>query len=390
MCPPESLLLYHNGRNLLSSSSSNLARVVPISLQLSHNSSEETLLDKSDTDTKQVYQEEADVDPIVQQVLTSAPPPWHSVALVGLIAAAFTQLLPSWEQIDEIATISTFARAEPWIGGVWQLGLIRLCIASSIWATSLHILCGPGWHQVTKWKPASKLKSGATIKLSGIKTMFPFTSWSWNLLGLSYTLNAFIALCVATQQDAWIVELKHNWLLRFSLIIWEIAAPCAILVSTVVRFAIWEMVLKGGGDTANLKSFRNIMMHNINSVFVLMEVALFGALPVRYIELSLAPLFGVCYVLFTWSMSLRWSPGNGPQFIYYFFDTTMGKVTSISLLALLCALLLFYVLFATARIGLDTLSKTFPESAYESIQLACHASFVVLISSAVCRFRDYW
>ena len=393
MCPPDSQLLQQNARHR--SPASNLTNAARGDLQqLSRNSSEDTLLDTAATE--KVCQV---MDPLVTQVLTSAPPPWHSITLIGLIAAIFVQLLPSWEQLDEVATLSTFSRAEPWIGGAWQLGFYRLCIALSIWATTLHILCGPGWTQVTNWKPASKLKGNTTITLRGIKTMFPFTSWSWNLLGLSYSLNALIAFCVATQQDAWITGLKHNWLLRLALIAWEIAAPCAILVSTVIRFAIWEMALHGSGDTSNLKSFRNVMMHNANSVFVLMEVALLGGLPVRFTEVSLAPLFGVCYVIFAWNMTHRWTDReHGPQFIYYFFDTTMGKVTTISLLVLLCALLLFYVLFASARIGLDRLSWVFVKSGYESeeggqystIHFTCHACFVTLLSSAVCRFRDSW
>jgi len=202
-------------------------------------------------------------------------------------------------------------------------------------------------------------------------------------------------LSVATGQDVWIAQLQNNWLLRLALIVWEVAAPCVILVSTVIRFAIWEMLLKAGGDTSNLKSFRNVMMHNANAFFVVLEVSLLGGLPVRFNEASLAPLFGVCYVIFTWNMANRWTERkHGPQFIYFFFDTTMGKVTTIALVCLLCALLIFYALFATARIVLDSLSGVFKQANdgddYSVTELACHASFALLLTSAVCRFRDHW
>lgn len=257
-----------------------------------------------------------ELEPIVTQVLSSAPPPWHSVALIGSVAAIMIQMLPSWEEIDQVATLQTFTKAQPWIGSALNLAIVRGVIALSIWATTLHVLLGPGWTQITNWKPGSKLKRNAKITLKGIKSMFPFTSWSWNLLGISYTLNALIAGCVATGNDQWIGTVPNNALLRTALIAWEIAAPCAILVSTVIRYAIWEMVLHGSGDTTNLKAFRNVMMHNFNSVFVLAEVAMLGQLPVRFSEVSLAPLLGVVYgkccaanmLHFTTSFSLVSSP----------------------------------------------------------------------------------
>jgi len=338
---------------------------------------------------------EAERVTMIEEVLASAPPPWHSIALIGSVLAIFVQMLPSWDEIDQVATLDTFSKSEAWIGGPLQLGIYRFIIALTIWSTSLYLLCGPGWSLLTSWKPGSKLRSGATIRLQGIKTMFPFTSWSWNMLGLSYSLNALIALSVATGQDVWIAQLQNNWLLRLALIVWEVAAPCVILVSTVIRFAIWEMLLKAGGDTSNLKSFRNVMMHNANAFFVVLEVSLLGGLPVRFNEASLAPLFGVCYVIFTWNMANRWTERkHGPQFIYFFFDTTMGKVTTIALVCLLCALLIFYALFATARIVLDSLSGVFKQANdgddYSVTELACHASFALLLTSAVCRFRDHW
>ena len=403
MCPPETTLLSKQRPSSAASMGGLTTTTTTTSTpqQLSRNGSEDTLMDTTATTAvaKSVAATAAAAVtgiPASPAVLTAAPPPWHSIALIGTVVAVFVQWLPSWDQIDEVATLATFSQAEPWVGGTLQLGLYRLVIACSIWATTLHLLCGPGWTIITNWKPTSKLKGNVAIRLKGIKTMFPFTSWSWNLLGLSYSLNAMIALCVATGHAEWIVQQKYNWVLRLALIVWEMAAPCAILVSTVIRYAIWEMALKGKGGTANLKSFRNVMMHNANSIFVVMEVALLGGLPVRFTEVSLAPLFGVCYVIFTWNMMHRWAEReHGPQNIYFFFDTTMGKVTTISLLALLCALLIFYALFASARIGLDRLSWAFqePQAQEETfkssvMKLPCHACFLILLSSTVCRFRD--
>lgn len=353
-----------------------------------------------DTATKVVEPVKSRPAKDVQQgeVLTTAPPPWHSVALIGFLFALFANIMPSWDELDQVAALSTFSRTEAWISSVWYLGLVRSAIAATIWGTTLHVLCGPGWTAVSKWKKGSKLKQRVSIEMKGIKTMFPFTSCSWNMLGLSYALNAFIAVSVATGNEEWIANAPHNWVLRLALISWEIAAPCALLVSTVVRYAIWEMDLKSTGDTVGLRSFRNLMMHNANSFYVLVEVALLGGLPVRFSEVSLAPLFGITYVIFSWSMSRPglWTDAkHGPQFIYFFFDTTLGKFSSVALLVLLCALLLFYVLFAYARGALSQLSDIIVAlggaqevASYSELVLVGHVGFVALLCGAVCRFRD--
>jgi hypothetical protein len=75
-----------------------------------------------------------------------------------------------------------------------------------------------GWDQFTSYLPASKLIS-ARNRLSGIKTMFPFTSWSWNLLGISFTLNAYIAAQAAAGNSV------NIWILRAAVIAWDISAP---------------------------------------------------------------------------------------------------------------------------------------------------------------------
>ena len=146
-------------------------------------------------------------------------------------------------------------------------------------------------------------------------------------------------------------------------------------------------------------------MHNMNVFFAVTESALLGGLPVRWSEISLAPLVGCAYVIFTWSMSMSWNKReHGPQvrhgiavgtekslmfnrlqncffqFIYFFFDTTLpGFAPSIALLALMIALLIFFVIFASCERIME----------WADAGLAGSLTFVILICSAVMRFRDY-
>lgn len=162
-----------------------------------------------------------------------------------------------------------------------------------------------------------------------------------------------------------------------------VAAPAAMLVSAVIKYAIWPRILKdrGSAGTVRLRHWSVLMRHNANVIFVMLEVGLLGGLPVRLSEMAFAPLYGLCYVLFSWWMVNKWSsPENGAQFIYFFMDTTLGVTTSIALLVLLFVLLGFYLLFFFL--------ETFIGGATSSSSLFVHLAGFLLTSSLVCRFGD--
>ncbi|KAL7570044.1 hypothetical protein ACA910_017083 [Epithemia clementina (nom. ined.)] len=252
------------------------------------------------------------------------------------------------------------------------VALIRMFIALSIWFVTIHMILSKGWTQQTTYQKGSQLIM-APIVMSGAKTLAPFTSISWILLGISFTLSSYIALKGVEHEKV------APWILRIALCVWEVAAPNSLLVASVIRYAIWPAVLAKGNVTDNLKSWRNVFMHNINVFYALTETALLGGLPVRWSDISLAPLVGLCYVIFSWNMTMVWNKPHGPQFIYYFFDTTLpGYQTTISLLVLLVALLLFFVLFCAS----ESLLKWMDGGIVGSL------AFVVVICSGVMRFRD--
>jgi hypothetical protein len=310
------------------------------------------------------------------QVLTSAPPPWHSVAALGLMTAYFCHYLPSWQVIDEMAVSETFTQVVfPQYMSLQTLALIRATIAVIIWATTIQTVAGGGWVQATSYLPHSKLKQ-VKNNVTGYKTLTPFTSVSWNLLGVAFTLSSYICLQTVYPNA---LPAPTPTILRTAILTWQVAAPNTLLVAAVVRYCIWPGVLRATGDTQELQSHRNKLMHNFNAVFALSEIALLGHLPVRWSQVSLAPLLGVWYVVCSWSTTAQWNlPQHGPQFIYFFLDTTLGATTTIAILALLGILLCFYALFVWAEQGLNWMDGAWP----------LHCLFVAVLSSAVMRFRD--
>jgi hypothetical protein len=133
-------------------------------------------------------------------VLKSAPPPLHTVLTLGILSLVFVRSCPSTKCLDEVATVETFTRVLfPNLMNVYSLAYIRLFMALTIWWTTLEtaILAYSNNNNATiilpTYLPGTKLKR-APIRLNGIKSLYPFTCWSWILLGISFTLNAYIAI----------------------------------------------------------------------------------------------------------------------------------------------------------------------------------------------------
>ena len=210
--------------------------------------------------------------------------------------------------------------------------------------------------------------------------MMPFTSLAWNILGLSFALSGYIAWKCSSASDTPddVVQIP-TWLLRTALLSWEMAAPFTLLVATVIRYAIWPTVLRSKESTENLKCTRNRLMHNANVFMALVETALLGGLPVHGSHVAVGPLVGCMYVLFSWSMTLQWNPSQGPQFIYFFMDTTLpGYAPSVALVALLLVMMVFYAFFCWASALLRYLNGG----------VVTHVLFAAAICCSVMRFRD--
>lgn len=240
--------------------------------------------------------------------------------------------------------------------------------------------------------------------MDGIKSQAMFTLWSWNLLGLSFALNGAISLvsCYPSQNQT----IVHKWFLhpttiQMAIYLFEVVAPTSMLVSFVVRYALWPVAKKSG--TSNiLKTPIGLTTHNFNVFSSLLEVGLLGRMPVQMKDLAVGPLYGCMYIYFTWFMIYRWIPttpstrskkelngqSNGyevntdtrnPQFVYFFFDTTLGKWTHCSvLLILMTVLTVFFWIFSNVNDLMLYLGDT----------PLINFGVVMTLFSLVARFRD--
>jgi hypothetical protein len=163
------------------------------------------------------------------------------------------------------------------------------------------------------------------------------------------------------------------------------ACPTELLVASAIKYAIWPRLLNSNRPTDNLKRLETLMMHNACVFMILTEVCFLGKIPMLLSDVALAPLFGIAYIIFSWYMSDKWVKMKcnskyyhaGPQFLYFFLDTTLGIQSTVALLVLLMVLLLFYVFFWLA----DDMLSHVPSVTGRVVA-------ILIVSSAFCRFRD--
>eukprot|EP00816_Leptocylindrus_hargravesii_P005791 CAMPEP_0196807030 /NCGR_PEP_ID=MMETSP1362-20130617/6979_1 /TAXON_ID=163516 /ORGANISM="Leptocylindrus danicus, Strain CCMP1856" /LENGTH=232 /DNA_ID=CAMNT_0042180775 /DNA_START=72 /DNA_END=767 /DNA_ORIENTATION=- len=228
--------------------------------------------------------------------LKTAPPPLHTKVLVLVMTLIFAFFLPSMKTLDEAARIDTFTRCLfPDLIPIKAVAACRLLFASVIFGETVISVRGPGWVQETHYLEKSMLDK-CNIKFVGWRTQTPFTSWSWILLGIAFLLAGLIPMI-----DGHGGSVPQSFL-RIGLVSFEVAASAAMLVSAVIKYAIWPRILKdrGSAGTVRLRHWSVLMRHNANVIFVMLEVGLLGGLPVRLSEMAFAPLYGISYVLFSW------------------------------------------------------------------------------------------
>lgn len=303
----------------------------------------------------------------------NAPPPLAAVCtnlIVGLIGLF---CLPNFRELDDIiGDGSIFTnRVFPNKVSVQALVSIRLCYALICFYVPIAAhYCGNIVIEPT-YLPRSRLRP-TTIVVNGIKVLFPFTAWGWNLLGLQFAMSSFIAFRLQSSLSV------PMWWMRCTFILWETTAPITLMVSSVVKYAIWPTVLKRGQDTSVLKTHRALLQHNFNVFMAFSELCLLGGLPIYSRHASFSLILGSLYVCFTWAVRNLWNPRTGPAFIYFFLDTTLGAVScTMALLALTSAMVTFFFLFC--------LLAAYSE---ESDSGWVHLGLVAGAFALVARFRD--
>jgi len=222
------------------------------------------------------------------------------------------------------------------------------------------------------------------INLDGVRSQIMFTQWCWNSLTLSFFLSGIVTLQSAyndahDSNDVIISPFIHQIILRCAILSFEIAGPTSMLVSTVTKYALWPQSLKSPRGSGNLRKPVALIQHNANIIASLLEVGVLGRIAVRWEDVVIAPAYGCIYVLFMWSLKDHLVESKEPQFIYFFFDTTLGRTWSISvLLGLLAILLVFYSVFTLVD---DILL-------WMGGGIVTNAVMVGTFASIFCRFKD--
>jgi len=112
------------------------------------------------------------------EVLSSAPPPSHTFSLFLLFVALAVYAFPAIDSLDSVATVETWTKNNNGLlHNPQQLALVRALFAFVIWGTSLSCIMGSGWDIIPPYVPTSKLKCDVPIRMLGLRTMCPFTSW---------------------------------------------------------------------------------------------------------------------------------------------------------------------------------------------------------------------
>ena len=119
------------------------------------------------------------------------------------------------------------------------------------------------------------------------------------------------------------------------------------------------------------------MQHNINSVMTLTELCLLGGLPLEFSHTGMHLVFGCTYILFSWLNCFNLTKRVGPQYLYWFLDTTLGAGTTIALTVLVTVLVCSSFLLLSLKAGVDTMGQN----------LIGRILCVALVSSAVIRTK---
>jgi hypothetical protein len=317
-------------------------------------------------------------------MVQTAHPPIEAVTFVALLLTICLAFLPSIiSSLDRIASVEilTTPRYSDVISKK-SLAYIRLSIASFMFCVTLTRVLKKGSNGVaTPYLETSKLRRKPII-LEGIRSQVMYTAWSWNLLGLAFALNGIVTLLAAYNDDYGkevFVSAFYKNLMRFGVIALTISSAASMMVSTITRYVLWSRAKKSNSTTAHFKTKTALLQHNANIILSLTEVFILGHVPMRIEYITLPILYGTVYVLHTWNMTHRLMPNKEPQFLYFFFDTTLDKkIVVFVLFSLICICVFFHCLYTGIAILIEYLEGG----------ILCNILLVICISSCFCRFRD--
>mmetsp|Transcript_21036 Transcript_21036/g.46136 ORF Transcript_21036/g.46136 Transcript_21036/m.46136 type:complete len:317 (-) Transcript_21036:106-1056(-) len=298
----------------------------------------------------------------------------------ALVAVLFALMVVSaatvWFNIRDIRPTIEEAISSDFVSqtvlSVFRLSAAAFCLGLNL----LLLLEAEGLTFPAGYLPQSKMHSlGAAKKITliGWSRLSPFTVQSWGLLGVYFLISgvASIAFSGDTAHAAQDPIAPQLAFLLFGL--FNLLYPVCLLVSVVTTYVLIPSAPRGSVGRNILKRPRTLIMHNANIVLCSIEL-LFNRQRIMWQLAGLPVLWGMYFVIFTWTWSLRRA-----RFVHYnFIDPTLPPKMCIAFhLALVTALFLFSVLGSFISSRLD-------DSVSFAVKVGAHG--LVIFSSVSLRF----
>lgn len=182
----------------------------------------------------------------------------------------------------------------------------------------------------------TRFQETRTIKLAGFSRFTTFTVWSWCVQGLYFALVVSCTLLqrISTSSEHWFLPHMSFW----SWVLFELSLSISILVSLVVTYVLYPFAVKAKADYSVLFEWPSLAMHNLNLIFMAVELLINSFPSVNPWHAPFAVLYGVVYVVFAWIWEL-----SGGVF-YYFFLNYAHKRAIVFHIGLVSALYMFFFL----------------------------------------------
>jgi len=189
--------------------------------------------------------------------------------MISVLLAFLLLSLPTGD-FDQIATTETFTLVlfPEWLT-LKQIAIVRLFFGTVMIGVTLYYFFFGSWEQDTDYYRGSKLQNVQNIPFRGVfrcepfslvqgfLTLSSFTMVAWTIEGIAFFLFGAIPLLVRAGYEL------PPWVLRLAIVCWEISAPSALLVSAVVKYVLWPLMLMKK-KTDFLKKPLVLLAHNLN------------------------------------------------------------------------------------------------------------------------------
>jgi len=247
------------------------------------------------------------------------------ITLVITVASCCILSLTHYNDFSKIDPLKTFTESK--ILTFEQLFLFRcLCLAVNL-GVILFMIFDRSGIQVTAITEDMKAKQ---IQMFGLLRFSTFTVWSWCLQGIFFSCSIIMQILKSRGMEV------SCLLGNTTYVLFEISFVMAILITVIVSFVLIPHGGKTNTSVLNFFTPSAVLMHNANILFMVLELIFNNCDHFHIDHLPFVYLYGLCYSVFSWF--LAWFQG----IYFYFFINQNFKYATVSQLAILVALAIFY------------------------------------------------